>query len=412
VIGSKKFKAIIAFRGSGRIDVYDQKKLLAVSQEMFEDVEYFRGTIGGVANMWKSNSGALPVKNYSTYDWGAKPEEVDAFAEKTLRENYQIERMPCWNCRLLHATMFEVKDGPYKCLVDEPEYEQMAAWGPVTGITDVEATMMLSGLTDRLGLDNNEAGWLVGWVMEGSEKGWITEKQLGFKTGFGDVDGAEKILRMTALREGFGDILAEGVRRASLKLGGKAAEAAIYTAKGNSPRGHDHRDRWAEMFDTCVSNTGTIETHMSAMVPEAQGPANPMIVSDEVARTKGLMQLEDSAVTCRFNTRMSHTRLTAAINAATGWNMTPDEAWDVGRRAVNLLRAFNVQAGISKDQDRPSTRYGSTPVDGPTKGISIQPYWDKMLENYYAKMGWSPEGVPTKETLEKLGIGEVWKDLS
>jgi len=411
-IGSKKLKAIIAFRGTGQIDVHDQKKLLAVSQEMYEDVEYFRGTIGGVANMWKSNSGALPVKNYSTYEWGAKPEEVDAFAEKTLRDNYQIERMPCWNCRLLHATMFEVKDGPYKCLVDEPEYEQMAAWGPVTGITDVEATMMLSGLTDRLGLDNNEAGWLVGWVMEGSEKGWITEKQLGFKTGFGDAEGAEKILKMTANREGFGDMLAEGVRRASMKLGGKAAESAVYTAKGNSPRGHDHRDRWAEMFDTCVSNTGTIETHMSAMVPEAQGPANPMVVSDEVARTKGLMQLEDSAVTCRFNTRMNHTRLTAAINAATGWDMTPDEAWDVGRRAVNLLKAYNIQSGITKDQDKPSTRYGSTPVDGPTKGVSIQPHWDKMLENYYAKMGWSPEGVPTKETLDKLGIGKVWKDLS
>ena len=412
VIGSKKLKAIIAFRGEGRIGVHDQKKLLSISQEMFTDVEYFRGTIGGVANMWKGKSGALPVKNYSTYDWGVTSGEVDAFVEKTLRDNYQKERVPCWNCRLLHSTMFEVKDGPYKCLVDEPEYEQMAAWGPVTGITDVEATMMLSGLTDRLGLDNNEAGWLVGWVMEGMEQGWLTMKQVGFKTGFGDAQGAEKILHMVAKREGFGDLLAEGVRRASIKLGGKAADAAIYTVKGNSPRGHDHRDRWAEMFDTSVSSTGTIETHMSAMGPEAQGSAHPMFVSDEVARTKGLMQLEDSAVTCRFNTRMNHAKLAAAISSATGWDMSPDEAWDIGRRSVNLLKAFNLQAGISKEHDRPSKRYGSTPVDGPTKGVSIIPHWDKMLENYYAKMGWSSEGVPMKETLERLGLGEIWKDLS
>ncbi len=412
VIGSKKLKAIIAFRGSGRIAVHDQKKLLDISQKMYDDVEYFRGTIGGVANMWKSNSGALPVKNYSTYDWGAKPEEVDEFVEQTLRDNYQIERVPCWGCRLLHATMFEVKDGPYKCLVDEPEYEQMAAWGPVTGITDVEATMMLSGLTDRLGFDNNEAGWLVGWVMECMEKGWLTEKQVGFKIEFGDADGARKLLQMTAMREDFGNILADGVRRASMKLGGEAADAAVYTMKGNSPRGHDHRDRWAEMFDTSVSNTGTIETHMSAMIPEAQGPSNPMKVSTEVARTKGLMQLEDSAVTCRFNTRMNHTRLAAAISASTGWDMSPDEAWDVGRRAVNLLRAFNVRAGITSEKDRPSKRYGSTPVDGPTKGISILPYWDDMLGNYYEKMGWSKEGIPKKETLEKLSLDWVWKDLS
>jgi len=166
------------------------------------------------------------------------------------------------------------------------------------------------------------------------------------------------------------------------------------------------------MFDTTVSNTSTIETHMSVMVPEAQGPANPMIISDEVARTKGLMQLEDSAVTCRFNTRMNHIRLAAAITAATGWDMSPEEAWDIGRRAVNLLRAFNLQVGIGKESDRPSNRYGSTPVDGPTEGIGIMPHWDQMLDNYYEKMGWSPEGVPIRETLEKLGIGWVWEDLS
>jgi aldehyde:ferredoxin oxidoreductase len=413
VLGSKKLKAIVAFRGSGRVEIHDQKTLLNISQEMYEDVEYFRGTIGGVANMWKGKSGALPVKNYSTYDWGVNIDEIEGFVEQKLREKYQIERVPCWGCRLLHATMFEIKEGPYKCKVDEPEYEQMAAWGPVTGITDVEATMMLSGLTDRLGFDNNEAGWVVGWVMEGMEKGWLTEEQVGFKIGFGDAKGVERILLMTASRAGFGDILAEGVKRASEKLGGEAAKAAIYTMKGNSPRGHDHRNRWAEMFDTSVSNTGTIETHMSAMSPDAQGPENPMIVSTEVARTKGLMQLEDSAVTCRFNTRMNLKRLTAAISASTGWDMSPDEAWDIGRRAVNLLRAFNLRAGIGKEQERPSNRYGSIPVDGPSKGIGIIPHWDKMLNNYYTQMGWNPEnGVPTKETLEKLSIGDIWKDLS
>lgn len=167
------------------------------------------------------------------------------------------------------------------------------------------------------------------------------------------------------------------------------------------------------MFDTCVSGTSTIETHMSVMNPDAQGPANPINVSNEVARTKGLMQLEDSAVVCRFNTRMNHTRLASAISSATGWDMSPEEAWDVGRRAVHLMRAYNLQTGLTSEHDRPSFRYGSTPVDGPTKGISIQPYFDDMLRNYYEKMGWHPEtGVPTKETLESFGIGSVWDDLN
>jgi len=203
VIGSKRLKAIIAFRGQGRINVYDRKTLVEISQEMYEDVEYFRGTIGGVANMWKSQSGALPVKNYSTYDWDIKPEEIEKFVEKKLREEYQIERVPCWACRLLHATMFEIKDGSYKCKVDEPEYEQLAAWGPVTGITNVEAAMMLSGLTDRLGFDNNEA------VLD-------------------------MIERIAHRKDKFAHLLGEGVKIASEEIGGGSEKFAIHV-KGLEP---------------------------------------------------------------------------------------------------------------------------------------------------------------------------------
>jgi aldehyde:ferredoxin oxidoreductase len=248
--------------------------------------------------------------------------------------------------------------------------------------------------------------------MECAEKGFITPEDLGFETGFGDVEGAVKLLRMVTERRGFGDLLAEGVMRASQKIGGEAAEAAIYTMKGNSPRGHDHRTRWVEMFDTCVSNTGTIETHASVMSPDVQGPHNPLKVSTEVAETKGLMQFEDSLGTCRFNTRMNAKNLAEAVSAATGWDFTSDEGHRAGLRAVNLMKAFNLRAGIGAEQDRPSTRYGSTPVDGPTEGISILPHWDEMLRNYYTLMGWDPEnGVPLPETLEDLGIGYVAKDL-
>jgi aldehyde:ferredoxin oxidoreductase len=182
--------------------------------------------------------------------------------------------------------------------------------------------------------------------------------------------------------------------------------------KGNTPRGHDHRTKWAEMFDTCVSNTGTIETHMSVMGPEAQGPRNWKAVSTEVAETKGLMQLDDSTGACRFNTGMNAEHIAAAVSAATGWVFTPEEGKRVGRRAVNLMRVFNLRAGIGKEHDRPSARYGSTPVDGPSAGISIRPHWDDMLLNYYTLMGWDPNtGIPLPSTLEDLGLGHVIKDL-
>ena len=412
VMGSKKLKAIIAFRGKGSVEVADPEKLKEVSQRMYEDVEYFTGTIREVVDEFKSGRGILPVKNYTTNIWDVSSERVYTYGEKHIRDNYQVSREPCWACRLLHCAMMKF-DGPHAAYVEEPEYEQMAAWGPMIGQSDVEASMMLSGLTDRLGLENNEAGWLTGWVMECFEKGWLTPEQAGgFELNWGDVEGVKKMLYMISNREGFGDLLAEGVKRASEKVGGPAAEAAIYTMKGNTPRGHDHRTKWAEMFDTCVSNTSTIETHMSVMGPEAQGPRNWKAVSTEVAETKGLMQLDDSTGACRFNTGMNAEHIAAAVSAATGWVFTPEEGKRVGRRAVNLMRVFNLRAGIGKEHDRPSARYGSTPVDGPSAGISIRPHWDDMLLNYYTLMGWDPNtGIPLPSTLEDLGLGHVIKDL-
>ncbi len=413
VLGSKKLKAIIAFRGEGGIEVHDPERLREVAQRIYEDVEWFRGTIGGVETNQKSGRATLPVRNYTTNLWDIPDEKIDAFGERYLRDSYQVGREPCWGCRLLHCAMMEVKEGPYAGVVEEPEYEQLAAWGPAIGQDDVEAAFMLSGLTDRLGFENNEAGWLTGWLMECFEKGWLTKEQTGgFEIRWGDAQAAKELLHMIASRKGFGDILGEGVKRGSEKIGGPAAEAAIYTLKGNTPRGHDHRTRWAEMFDTCVSNTGTIETHTSVMGPDAQGPGDWKAVSTEVARTKGLMQLEDSVGTCRFNTRMNAEHITAAVSAATGWDFTPKEAKRVGLRAVNLMRAYNLRAGIGAEHDRPSARYGSTPVDGPHAGLGIMPHWDEMLSNYYSLMGWHPEtGIPLPETLRDLGISYVIRDL-
>jgi aldehyde:ferredoxin oxidoreductase len=415
VMGSKKLKAIIAFRGTGSIEVADPERLRQVSQRMYEDVEWFTGTLGGVERHYKAGKGILPVKNYTTNIWDITEERIPTYGEKYIRERYQSGREPCWGCRLLHCAMMRVEEGPHATHVEEPEYEQMAAWGPVIGQTNVEATMMLSGLTDRLGLENNEAGWLTGWLMECFEKGWLTAEQTGgLEVSWGDVEAVKNLLHMIADREGFGDVLAEGVKRASERIGGSAAEAAIYTMKGNTPRGHDHRTRWAEMFDTCVSNTSTIETIVNILPPEpdVRGPANPIAVSTAVAETKGLMQLEDSAVTCRFNTRMNVELISEAISAATGWDFTAEEGKRVGRRAVNLMRAFNLRTGLTKEHDRPSARYGSTPVDGPTAGISVLPHWEAMLRNYYELLGWDPDtGIPLPSTLDSLGIGYVNKEL-
>jgi len=117
-------------------------------------------------------------------------------------------------------------------------------------------------------------------------------------------------------------------------------------------------------------------------------------------------------VTCRFNTRMNIELLCQAVSAVTGWDFTWDEGMTVGRRIVHLLRAFNIRHGIKgREADRPSPRYGSAPDAGPAKGKSLQEVWDKMLDAYYAGMGWDSSGKPLPETLKKYGLDYVVRDI-
>lgn len=417
VMGSKKLKAVAVSRGKKPVEVKDKEKLAKVAEELYENAKTFTGTVGMVYSSFKSGLGTLPIKNYLTNIWNIPEDKVYEFSEEHIRKTFGPKPNPCWACRLTHSTMMTIPDGPYQGMtVEEPEYEQLAAWGPVIDLKDISSAIMLSSLTDRLGLENNEAGWLMGWVMECFEKGYLSKDQLdGIEMHWGNAERVRQLLFMTAHRQGIGDLLAEGVMRASQKIGGEAAKCAIYTAKGNTPRGHDHRTRWFEMFDTSVSSTGTLETGATILYfgdPKLQGPGYPTDVSAYAAETKGMMVFEDSLVLCRFNARMNMILESEALSAVTGWDYSPEEAKKVGLRAVNLMKAFNIRAGMTRQLDFPSKRYGSTPEDGPSKGIGVGAHWDEMLNNYYRLMGWDAKtGKPLPETLRQLGLNYVIGDL-
>jgi aldehyde:ferredoxin oxidoreductase len=432
VIGSKKLKAIVAERARGSVPVYDSKALAHVAETLMNRITddpveregiYRWGTLRGVARNTQGGTGLLPVKNYTTSIYDISAEELEKWDGPYLQEHYVHRRHNCWACRFQHCSLFAIDEGPYKGFVgEEPEFEQFAAFGPLIGNTDVEAAIIMSGECDRLGFENNELGWVLGLVMECYEKGLLTQEQLdGLDMRWGNVEAVRAMMHKIAHREGIGDMLAEGVMRAAQAIGGEALNFAVYTMKGNTPRGHDHRYRWTELFDTATSNTGTMETGGMYLIPpdarEAIGVQSlpDMYSGDEVstfvAQTKGAMMFEDSLGVCRFNTRTDMLYLPQAVNAVTGWDMDPLEAMRVGQRAINLLRVFNMRHGISPGLDLPSSRYGSTPINGPAAGVGIRPLWDEMLANYYRRVGWDKTGVPKRETLEALGIGYVADDL-
>jgi aldehyde:ferredoxin oxidoreductase len=409
IMGSKKLKAIVTVRGNSPITIKDVDRLKTIK------TNGGLATVGGVHRSLLSGGGTLPIKNYTTNIWPIEKELLTKFSDKYIRTNFKSRPSPCWACSANHCNMMTIPEGVYKGdVVEEPEYEQMAAWGPVIDNRNAASAFMLSGLCDKLGFENNEAGWLISWIMECYEKGYLSKDAIdGLELSWGNIENVKQLLFMIAHRQGFGNLLADGVMRASQKIGGKAAKCAIYTKKGNSPRGHDHRTAWGELFDTVVSNTGTIETHRSMMDPKAGNePGHPIETSTAVAITKGLMALEDSAVTCRFHTGMNAILISTAVSAVTGWDFTPEEAKTVGVRVVNLMKCFNIRCGIKKEHDYPSERYGSTPIDGPSKGIAIMPKWDAMLENYYSLMGWDiATGKPLPSTLKQLNLDDIIDDI-
>ena len=135
-------------------------------------------------------------------------------------------------------------------------------------------------------------------------------------------------------------------------------------------------------------------------------------VSTVEGKTTGTLTFADSLVVCWFACSGNIPLLCQALNAVTGWDFSFDEGLRVGRRAINLMRIYNLKCGMTPSLDNPSPRYGSIPVDGAVKGISIMPHWKDMLSNYYGLMGWDPEtGKPLPETLERLGLANLIPEL-
>ena len=417
VMGSKKLKAIVAGRGKQAISLHDAKRVSELGRQIVDTMKnnpqsrflYNYGTLGNY--QVQERTGGLPIKNYTTNIYPDK-DKLEQFTPDYIRGRFQPKPEPCWACQMHHCHESTITEGPYTgMVVEEPEYECLSAMGAQIGNMEVASAMMLTNVVDRLGLEMNETGWVIGLAIECYEKGLIDkEKAGGIEMNWGNVEAVRAMLQNIAYREGFGDILAEGAMRASFAIGGEAPNFAIYTKKGNTPRGYDHRGQWIEMFDKITSNTGTLESRPRVRVN--MGEMSPEDVVDAATSGKGRMSFVDSLGVCFFATMASMRVLSEALSAATGWDFTVEEAEALGLRIVNLARVYNIRHGHTRELDAPSPRYGSTPVDGPFAGKTFMPSFDHMLDMYYQKMGWDEKtGKPLPETLKRLGLEYAIKDI-
>ena len=420
VMGSKNLKAVVAYRGNSNFEIANPVALKEANRELFEYAKSWGpfkdyGTAGIFSAVY--GAGALPVKNLTEHLFP----EHEKMNGQYSRSHYKFKHKPCYKCAIAHVVEVTVTEGPYKGLVwEEPEYESIASFGPNIGNTDLGAVVMLTREVDRLGMDCTEASWTAAWAIECYEKGVFNNRDTGgLELRWGNVEAVRELLNRIAHRDGYlGNLLADGVMRASKKIGGEAADWAVYTHKGATPRGHDHRARWSELFDTCVTNTSTIESTFGGVradmvdnIPPVSDPFSHEEVSTLNAKFNGIRQFDDCLGICRLAS--PHPKMVLkCFNAVTGWNWTLDDAFTVGLRIVNLLRVFNFEHGMKPEDERPSTRYGSIPTGGPAQGKSIMEKWGIMVKNYYELMGWDSEiGKPLPETLKKLGLENEIRDL-
>ena len=426
VMGAKRLKAVAIVRGRHALRVHDPNGVMQAAEAIAHELQhnptnrglYELGTLPVVVAL--SKMGALPIRNYTTNVW---PAEVDShpWEGRQLRDAFAHRGHQCNACGMHHCHQQVLAKGPHKGeIVDEPEYEGWSC-GWTIGCTDPNEVSWLNTRIDRACVDINEFGWVVGWVMECFEKGYLKASDLGgLEPRWGDVNAAHTLLQMITTRRGFGDLLAEGVMRASHQVGGPAADCAIYTHKGNSPRGHDHRGRWEELLDTCIGSGGTMETGPPVEptelgLPARINPYDPQAVASNVATLLGRRHFEDSLGICIFTSRTKLEKLCMALNAATGWNFDVDEAQRCGRRTAVMLRAFNLRCGIGPELERPSKRYGSKPVDGAAAAHDISVHLPRMIDSYYAQVGYDrASGKPTPELLRQLDLealqAPLWGD--
>jgi aldehyde:ferredoxin oxidoreductase len=425
VMGSKKLKAVVVERGKMPVPIKDKEALAQAAKKLLDfslatqGPMRTQGTLPGVVMGFKFSE--APVKNYTRNYYPIAPEVLDSYSPARVLGRYGDKEKvyPCWACTASHCHKWTMPEGKYQGLVfEEPEAEGIHEFSATVGIEDVDMTMVINAEIDRLGFDVNESGYLMGLVIECYEKGLINKQDTGgLEMTWGNGEAILALLRKIAYREGFGNLLAEGTMRAARVIGGEAPKFAVHTLKGNTPRGHDHRTVWYELFETSISNVGTLESHKSIPfalfgIDPKYDRWDPLMVSTVNATIKGAMVFEDSMVTCRINTATALDLLCQAVNAATGWTLDMAEAMKIGRRGVNLARAYNLRHGIGPDLDRPSERYGSVLPDGPHAGKSILPHWEMMVRNYYRLMGWDEEtSKPLPATLKDLGLDFVIPQL-
>jgi len=413
VMGSKNLKAIVA-KGTGEVPSADSAFLKESFKKAAETVKeksvafatYGTPMVAGITG----KAGCIPTRNFSS-GWFEDYEKVTGdFMHKN--GNF-IRHAACFRCPL-HCSKFNRAFGEFEVETEGPEYETLALFGPNCGNNNVNGVIKANYLCNKYGFDTISAADSIAYAIELYLKGYLTKKDTGgMELKWGDPSTMVKLVEMIGKRDGLGNFLAEGVKRMSEKFDEKAKSFAIHV-KGMEPPGYEPRGLTGMAIAFATSPRGACHLRGTVYVAELfQGVIDRKKIRGKtptVVDYQDLATVCDSLIICKFGARNAFAnsleQLAPLMKAASGLDLGADGLKVCAARIWTLERLYNLREGLSKKDDMLPERFYTEEIDdGPSKGQIIDKNeFIAELEDYYAARGWDKEGVPTAETIEKLGL--------
>ena len=417
VMGSKNLKAI-AMRGTRDVAVAKTDEFMEYVKEFHERMkgpatQKYRA-LGTVENVLVHNSlSCMPTRNYRN----SRFEGAEKVSGEVLNEKYVAKVIGCGSCAMRCEHEVVVPEGPYKNTMTRMEYESLWALGPYCGVDSLDAIIKAMDLCNYYGIDSISAGVIAGFAMDCYETGLLTKQDMdGIDAKFGNAEAMVQLVEKIGKREGIGNILADGVKFASEKIGKGSNKLALHI-KGVEVTGYDLRCLKTAALGFAVSFRGADHNRHGAYAFDVKGKVNRLIA--EKGRGKLVRDMEDvynlidSFIVCKFSRGTYYKELpdmAKLYTLVTGYETTPEELKKAGERIQNVARLFNLREGLGrKDDNLPyKVMHDPIPDEGPSKGAFVtQEELDLLLDDYYESRGWTKEGVPTREKLKELGMDDL-----
>ncbi|MBM4331976.1 MAG: aldehyde ferredoxin oxidoreductase family protein [Deltaproteobacteria bacterium] len=439
VMGFKNLKAI-AVRGSGSVaaakPVLFHETAILARKNLLSD-----SAAQGLASYGTSGSlnGVNELRVFPAYNFqrSCVDDVYPLTGQYLVEKGYLQRRVACFGCVIGCHRYSTVERGVFAgSYAGGPEYETMSALGGGCGVMDTAAVIRANELCNIYGLDTISTGSVIQWAMECYEKGALGRKDLdGRELRWGDGEAVVRLVRQIAFREGFGDLLAEGVKRAAERVGGDTYKWAVHS-KGLEQSRVDTRSAKSYALAFAVNPRGADHLHTETFAefglsPEARALiktitgdekyANPYITEKraEIVRWhEDCYAVTDALGFCAFSTTALYgitPKLMADLfSAATGYNISEQEIMLAGRRIVTLEKCYNTRLGADRKDDTLAWRLMNerSPDRPDTIAINSTAELDQMLDEYYSLHGWdSATSRPKRSTLNSLGLADIAAEL-